>query len=308
MRAKAMNATSICLRPLAGALVSLASAGAALAQYQDTSSDSARGYPNSRVQSNISDQGSGYGPAPYGPYGQYYSRMPAQQNQVNQEQTGGLPSSGVSVSSDAAWRMLYRARRPVNDWGVIWAEDGDQLVAVEVSKDSELDKAGLLPADELVSVDSELIHSRAEWRHTMAAVKPGKEVEIVVRQDGKLSTMHVTFAPPPSEELPPPAESGSLKFITAARLQSTPRGQARLGVALDEQAEDRAVVRAVSKRSPAEMAGLKPGDAILSISGRDVRSPEELVQLVLRAKPGTTVEIYVERERAKPATPDDPSP
>ncbi len=121
-----------------------------------------RGYPNSRVQSNISDQGSGYSPAPYGPYGQYYSRPVPRQSKAPQRQTFGFPSPGVSLPAGESWEAWYRARRPIADWGVAWSEENGRLVATQVTEESELARAGLHAGNQLVTVGGRPITTLAE--------------------------------------------------------------------------------------------------------------------------------------------------
>ena len=287
-----------------GALALAIGGGSAHGQFQDTSSDTVRGYPNSRVQSNISDQGSGYSPAPYGPYGQYYSRPLPRQSKAPQRQTFGFPSPGVSLPAGESWEAWYRARRPIADWGVAWSEENGRLVATQVTEESELARAGLHAGDQLVSVSGRPITTLTEWRETTAALPPGQEVLIVVRRDGEPVTLHLTVGGR-LEELPSLGETGPVQFITAARLGGGQHGHARLGVVLQDSPGDRAVVREVAKGSAADQAGLLPGDTILSLSGWDVDSPEALVRLVSQAKIGSTVELYVERGSKPGATPEE---
>ena len=125
---------TIPLRSIGAGLTLLAAlmATAAFGQYQDTSSESARGFSNNRVQANISDQGSGY--SPIGPYGPYYSRpiTASQGRSANwrwQGQVDGLPNSGLALPSDEFllnWYLLRGRRRTAADLGVTWApDDGD---------------------------------------------------------------------------------------------------------------------------------------------------------------------------------------
>jgi regulator of sigma E protease len=54
-------------------------------------------------------------------------------------------------------------------------------------------------------------------------------------------------------------------------------------------------IGAVTPGSPAERAGLKPGDAVLAVAGQPVYSPEELTREIQK-RAGQTVPIVVERE------------
>ena len=52
----------------------------------------------------------------------------------------------------------------------------------------------------------------------------------------------------------------------------------------------------VEPRSPAERAGLRDGDVVVAIDGRDVRSPQELSLAVAEAKPGASVRMRIVRD------------
>lgn len=56
-----------------------------------------------------------------------------------------------------------------------------------------------------------------------------------------------------------------------------------------------ALVAAVEPDGPAEQAGIRPGDVIVAFDGEPIDSPDELVDLVSRATPGTQAAIHVVR-------------
>jgi predicted metalloprotease with PDZ domain len=74
------------------------------------------------------------------------------------------------------------------------------------------------------------------------------------------------------------------------------RGTPVLGVVIGQPigAEAASVVR-VWHDSPADKAGLKPGDRVVEFEGRQIDSPEDLRQAVLRHKPGDEVSLMIRR-------------
>jgi serine protease Do len=56
-----------------------------------------------------------------------------------------------------------------------------------------------------------------------------------------------------------------------------------------------AVVAAVEPRSPAELAGVKPGDVVLAFDGEEISEPAELVLLLTRTPIGTDVPLEIVR-------------
>ena len=57
-----------------------------------------------------------------------------------------------------------------------------------------------------------------------------------------------------------------------------------------------ALVRVVEQGGPAAAAGMEPGDVIVSFDGKAVNRSDELVEIVSRTKPGTTVPVEVVRD------------
>lgn len=60
-----------------------------------------------------------------------------------------------------------------------------------------------------------------------------------------------------------------------------------------------ALVNEVLKNLPAEKAGIKPMDVILSIAGQNIGSPQELTDIVSRMRVGYKAEIEIWRERTR---------
>ena len=56
-----------------------------------------------------------------------------------------------------------------------------------------------------------------------------------------------------------------------------------------------AIVRQVERDSPAERAGIKPGDVIVECQGQPVKTPDDLVALVTSIAPGTRVPVVLSR-------------
>ena len=60
-----------------------------------------------------------------------------------------------------------------------------------------------------------------------------------------------------------------------------------------------ALVGSVTPGGPASKGGIEPGDIILEVNGKPIGSRDELVQLVVGLKPGTTVPVKVLRDKVE---------
>jgi serine protease Do len=153
----------------------------------------------------------------------------------------------------------------------------------------------------------------AQVLQTDAAINPGNSggpllnvrgevigVNTAIIADGRQSgNIGIGFAIPINtvRELLPQLRSG--KVI---------RGRIGIGVegisreAVDEFGlKDRkgAVVKTVSPGGAASKAGLEPGDVIIAFNGKPVADRDDLVQMVVATKPGTSVPVRIVRDRSE---------
>ncbi len=101
-----------------------------------------------------------------------------------------------------------------------------------------------------------------------------------------------------------------LALEISSQLRGTGKvSRGRLGVQIQEVTPDLAasfglkeakgaVVAAVEKGSPADRAGIQPGDVILKFEGKDVPNSAVLPRMVAAAKPGSKAKVEIWRDRA----------
>jgi len=58
---------------------------------------------------------------------------------------------------------------------------------------------------------------------------------------------------------------------------------------------DRVLITATIRNGPAENAGIMPGDIVLSINGENTNSPEQIIEMITKLKPGMSVKIKILR-------------
>jgi serine protease Do len=152
-----------------------------------------------------------------------------------------------------------------------------------------------------------------EMLQTDAAINPGNSggpllnirgevvgINTAILSDrGQASNMGIGFAVP---------INAVLELIPQLRAGKVTRGMIGVQIApVDPQAledyglktREGAEVSVVAEGGPAAKAGMRPGDVIIEYNGRRVPSRDELVAMVTRTRPGTTVPVQVLRD-AKP--------
>ena len=103
----------------------------------------------------------------------------------------------------------------------------------------------------------------------------------------------------------PPAELPDAQDDIAAPQYDTPVPpaadyQAYLGLTLDPRFRNEAIAQVVAPGSPAEQAGLQPGDTVEAINGRRVSSYDDVLNFIDAMQPGDRVEIdYSRRIRVR---------
>jgi len=130
--------------------------------------------------------------------------------------------------------------------------------------------AGLQPGDIVTEFGGHEVNSRRQLQFLVAAAKPGQPAAISVVRAGGQSALTVT----PSrwrEELPEEAAETHfwLGLEVAAIAEAGPRVM-MLKEALGISAVDGVMVVAVEDDSPARKEGVRPGDVVISVNGRDV--------------------------------------
>jgi serine protease Do len=177
--------------------------------------------------------------------------------------------SGDSVAADRAASLGLA--RPI---GVFVRETHDA---------SPAERAGIRRGDVVLSIDGREVQDLEALRFRIATHAVGQTVAVGLLRDGRERVVSVTLVAPP--EIPP-------RDLTALRGDQPLSGAvvANLSPALADElmleTEARGVVVVdVRRASPAQRLGLQPGDILMRLNDREVRSTEDARRLASLALP-----------------------
>ena len=147
---------------------------------------------------------------------------------------------------------------------------------------------------------------------TDAAINPGNSggpllnvrgevvgVNTAIYATQQMSNLGIGFAIPINavRELLPELRTGKVTRGRVGLQLDTQRLSAQAADALGVPDRNGALVRAVDDTGPAAKAGVKPGDVVVEFNGKPVLDSDELVNQVVRTKPGTSVQIKIIRDK-----------
>jgi serine protease Do len=168
----------------------------------------------------------------------------------------------------------------------------------KITAGSSADKAGVQVGDVILSFGGNEIATSADLPPLVGSTKPGTKVDLVVNRDGKNLTLPVTVGELPAEKAVqaslgnnPDASPANALGVVVDDITADQRKQ----IGLDTQ--DGVVVTKITGAA-ARRAALAPGDVILMVGRKPVKSVGEFNAAVKGVKPGDSVMLLVRREDA----------
>jgi serine protease Do len=197
-----------------------------------------------------------------------------------------LGVSVVEVSADRARELKLKEERGAE--------------VTRVSEGSPAEKAGLRVNDVVLEYNGQRVEGTEQFVRLVRETPAGRKVDLTVSREGQTQTLSATIAAR-SERFP---ETQSLRIPEISNLplnwgapvlgieaeSLTPQLAAYFGV------KDGVLVRSVNEGSAAGKAGIKAGDVITKVDGKDVSSPMEVAR-VLRSATGTAPVTVVREKR-----------
>jgi serine protease Do len=165
-------------------------------------------------------------------------------------------------------------------------QDNAGALLAGVQPGSPADKAGLQPGDVIQAVNGTKVTNPKDLALNVANIQPGEEAHLNILHDGQSKDVTVKVGSLPNEQ-------------TASNDQNSDDHRGRIGLALAPLSPEirnqldvpdgtkGAVVRQVQPGSPAEAAGLQPGDIIVGVGTKSVDGPADAARAMRSALSGS---------------------
>jgi len=164
-----------------------------------------------------------------------------------------------------------------------------------VEKGGPADKAGIEPSDVILKFNGRTVNSSADLPRIVAQTKPGSKATVQVWRKGSTRELTLTVGELPEERVAarPSRPGGNGKSgntvarlgLTVSELSADQRRELNInGGLLVEEAE-----------GPAAKAGIRRGDIVLALNNHDIKSVEQLSQLMGQYERSRSVAVLVKR-------------
>ena len=167
-----------------------------------------------------------------------------------------------------------------------------------VEKDGPASKAGLMPGDVILGVNGHAIERYGELSGSIAAMKPGSDATLQVWRNGKQQAVSVKIAElkeqPQTAANTPNGKPNARQTDEATQLGLRVR---QLDPQEKEQVQTTGTLVVEDVTGPAAAAGVQPGDIILGINGKRVKTSKELQDAAKSS--GKNVALLIQREDAQ---------
>jgi len=163
------------------------------------------------------------------------------------------------------------------------------LVA-DVMPNSPASDAEVMRGDVILKVENQEITDTKSLQSTIRALKPGVKITLSVWRNGKMIDVKVTLDELRPEGLESTTVPVDLKLGLEVQ-EINPELAERFGL----RQTTGVVITQVNSGSPADQALLHPGDVILQLNRRDIRTLNNWYDLLQTVKPGDTILLLIRR-------------
>jgi len=231
-------------------------------------------------------------------------------NSAIASQAGGSNGIGFSIPSNLAMEimddLIQHGKVTRGFLGVGIQALNDDLVSAmnldsnkgvlvtSLADDSPAGKAGVQQGDVIVAFDGTPVDGPDQLRFAVARKQPGTMADLTVMRDGRERTFHVKlgeYAEDGTNSTPEHGETNTRELGMAVN-PVTPQLQQQFNLS----DASGLVVTSVDSGSPADDAGIQPGDVIRAVNRHEVNSTREYLKAIDDTAKGKPVLLQVQRQ------------
>lgn len=196
--------------------------------------------------------------------------------------TGRVQRARLGVAIDAVSKDVKQALGLKNQEGAL---------VLQVEAGSAADKAGIEPGDVIIKVDQDVIRRVSDLPIRIANHKAGDKVKLSLIRQGKNIQLWARVEAMPDDVSQVDVRSSALRL--GMKVRSFSANDVR---DLATQVRHGAVVQDVVQGSAAHRSGIRKGDVIYSMAGKDIRNIKDFQRVVAKVKKGQAIQCMIDRQ------------
>lgn len=166
-------------------------------------------------------------------------------------------------------------------------------VVSKVYKDSPADKAGIKRGDVILKYGGKEVEGPSDLQEMVVTTEPGRKVELEIWRNGGRRTVEVKIGKRPVKASEAGTEVEKEEWVGITVQELTPDLARRFGYREDLKG---IIITHVRPGSPAYNKGLRRGDVIREINGREIESIEDYREVLRKTKPEEGLLLWVHRK------------
>jgi len=178
--------------------------------------------------------------------------------------------------------------KPKVRMGVILADQKDEnygVIIKKVTAESPAEKAGLIADDLLMKIDGDKIYTVGQVRKMLELYEPDQKIKISYMREDQMNSCMLQLEEKKGIELPKRTYMGVFMDDMNEKLKEKLKFEEPFGIYISE----------VVKDSPADKAGLKAKDVLLTFADEKIYTSDQLIKMLKNFKPEDEVELKVHR-------------
>jgi serine protease Do len=188
--------------------------------------------------------------------------------------------------------------------GVITSKVDEGVKITDVTKESGAEKAGLKKDDIITRIGSDKISSPKDLTEAIGKYKPNDKIDVAYKRNGKEDKTSATLGENKSRAFSFNMNSDDFNIDMSDMPGAGTRGnfnfynrKPKIGLQIQDLEEGKGVkVKDVDDETPAAKAGLKEGDVITSVDGKEVIGVDDLRARMKELKDGDSLKFTYSRD------------